>query len=186
MVCSEMGNQYRSSSYLVKNAGGVVETETRCCSTAPGGGLKVVLGDELAEVEQYLPVLLPEAQLVLEEAAAAALHHVGPLRGAERQVEVVGEGEQEGLGGQVAERALQVKVVGGAPAYVGAVVGDVGQEVAPVGRTAQGLLVNVQYGDVAAVAGQRVEHAGAHWGRYSVGTDDKIRIRPKLRWFSYI
>lgn len=186
MVCSEMRNQYRSSSYLVKNAGGVAETETRCRSTAPRGRLEVVLGDELAEVEQYLPVLLPKAQLVLEEAAAAARHHVGALRGAERQVEVVGEGEQEGLGGQVAECALQVKVVGGAPAYVGAVVGDVGQEVAPVGRAAQGLLVKVQDGDVAAVAGQRVEHAGAHWRRDSARTDDKMRTWPKLPWFSSI
>lgn len=85
-----------------------------------------MLGDELAEVEQYLPVLLPQTQLVLQEAATAALHHVVPLHGAEWQVEVVGEREEEGLGGQSAESALQVKVVGGAPAYVGAVVGDVG------------------------------------------------------------
>lgn len=53
----------------------------------------------------------------------------------------------------MAQRALQVKVVGGAPAYVGAVVGDVGEQLATVGWTAQVLLVNIQDGDVAAVAG---------------------------------
>lgn len=153
MVYGQMGNKYGSSSDLIKNAGGVVKTKTRCCSTAPLGRLKVVLGDELAEVEQYLPVLLPQTQLVLEEAAAAALHDIGPLPGAEWQVEVVGEREQEGLGGQLAESALQVKVVGGAPAYVGAVVGDVGKQLAAVGWTAQGLLVSIKDGDVAAVAG---------------------------------
>lgn len=52
-----------------------------------------MLGDELAEVEQYLPVLLPQTQLVLEEAFAAALDNVGPLHGAEWEVEVVGERE---------------------------------------------------------------------------------------------
>lgn len=122
--------------YLVENAGGVVKSKTRCCSAAAGGRLQVVLSNELAEVEQYLPVLLPQPQLVLHEAAAPALHNLGPLRGADRQVEVVGEGEQESLGCQLAERALQVKEVGGAPAYVGAVVGDVGEELAAVGRTA--------------------------------------------------
>lgn len=98
--------------YLVKNAGGVVKSKTRCCSTAPGGRLQVVLSNELAEVEQYLPVLLPQPQLVLHEAAASALHNLGPLRGADWQVEVVGEGEQESLGCQLAECALQVKEVG--------------------------------------------------------------------------
>lgn len=153
MVYGQMGNKYCSLSYLIKNAGGVIKTKTRCCSTAPLGRLKVVLGDELAEVEQYLPVLLSQTQLVLKEVAAAALYDVGALHGAEWQVEVVGEREQEGLGGQVAESALQVKVVGGAPAYVGAVVGDVGKQLATVGWAAQGLLVNIQDGDVAAVAG---------------------------------
>lgn len=148
-----VGGSNRSSLDLIKNAGGVVETKTRCCPTASWGRLKVVLGDELAEVEQYLPVLLPQTQLVLEEAPAAALDNVGPLHGAKRKVEVVGEREQKGLGGQVAQRALQVKVVGGASPYVGAVVGDVGEQLATVGRTAQGLLVNVQDGDVATIAG---------------------------------
>lgn len=166
---------------LVKNAGGVVKSKTRCCSAAPGGRLQVVLSNELAEVEQYLPVLLPQPQLVLHEAAASALHNLGPLCGADWQVEVVGEGEQEGLGCQLAERALQVKEVGRAPAHVGAVVGDVGEELSAIGRTAQGLLVNIQDGDVATVAGQRVEHAGTHRRRYPVRTDDAINISPTFQ-----
>lgn len=53
----------------------------------------------------------------------------------------MGEGKQEGLGCQVTERALQVKKIGGPTADVGAVVSDVGKELAMIGRTAQGLLV---------------------------------------------
>lgn len=89
-------------------------------------------------------------------------------------MEVVGEGEQEGLGGQATERALYVQEVGGAAADVGAVVGDVSEELAAVGGAAQGLLVGVQDGNVATVAGQRVKHAGAHRGRHSAGEEKEM------------
>lgn len=90
-------------------------------------------------------------------------------------MEVVREGEQERPGRQAAERALQVEEVGGAAADVGAVVGHVGEELAAVLRAAQGLHVGVQDGDVAAVAGQGVEGAGAG-GRSDPegGNDDHI------------
>lgn len=65
-----------------------------------------MLCDELAEVEQYLAVLFSQPQLLLQEAAAPALYDLGPLRGADRQVEVVSEGKQECLGCQATERAL--------------------------------------------------------------------------------
>lgn len=165
----------RLISDFVKNAGGVVKTKTSCCCTAPGGGLQVLLSDELAEVEQYQAVLLSQPQVLLQEAAASALHNLGPLRGADRQVEVVGEGKQEGLGCQATERVLQVKEVGGTAADVGAVVGDVGEELATIRWTAQGLLVGIQDGDVATVAGQRVKHAGSHGGRYSVGDRQTVK-----------
>jgi len=62
-----------------------------------------------------------------------------------------------------------VEEVGGAAADVGAVVGHVGEEMATIRRAAQGLQVGVQDGDVTAVAGQRVKHAGAHGRCNSVG-----------------
>lgn len=76
---------------FVKNAAGVVETKTRGCCSAAVGGLQVVLRDELAEVKQYLAVLLIQPQLLLQEAAASALNDLGPLRGADGHVEVVRE-----------------------------------------------------------------------------------------------
>lgn len=63
--------------------------------------------------------------------------------------------------------------VGGTTADVGAVVSYVGKELATIRWTAQGLLVGVQDGDVATVAGQRVKHARTHRGRYSVGDRDR-------------
>lgn len=94
-------------------------------------------------MQQNLTVLLIQPQLLLQETAPPGLHVLGPLRGADRQVEVVGEGQQEGLGGQAAQCALNVEEVGGAPADEGAVVGDVGEQAAAVRRAAQGLLVNI-------------------------------------------
>lgn len=91
---------------FVKNAGGVVKTKRSCSCSAPGGRLKVMLSDELAEVEQYSPVLLTQTQLILQEAVASALHNFGPLRRADRQVEVMGEGKEESFSCQAAERAL--------------------------------------------------------------------------------
>lgn len=73
------------------------------------------------------------------------------------------------------ERALYVEEVGGAAADVGAVVGYVGKELAAIRRAAQRLLVGVQDGDVATVAGQRVKHAGAHGRRHSV--EDKGTVQ---------
>lgn len=66
-------------------------------------------------------------------------------------------------------------------ADVGAMVCYVGKELATIWWTAQGLLVGIQDGDVAAVAGQRVEHAGTHRRRYSVRTDSEINIFPKRK-----
>lgn len=85
----------------------------------------------------------------------------------------MGEGEKEGLGGQAAEHALYVKEVSGAMADVGAVVSYVGEELATIWGAAQGLLVHIQNGDVATVAGQRVQHAGAHRGGHSEGNRKK-------------
>lgn len=119
-----------------------------------------------------MAVLLAQPQLLLQEAAASALNALWPFCGAHRQVEVVGEGKQEGLGCQVTERALYVKEVGGTTADVGAVVSYVGKKLATIGWTAQGLLVGIQDGDVATVAGQRVKHAGAHRGRNSARNRD--------------
>lgn len=51
-------------------------------------------------------------------------------------MKVVGEGKQEGLGCQVAQRALYVQEVGGTTADVGAVVRYVGKELATIRRTA--------------------------------------------------
>lgn len=59
--------------------------------------------------------------------------------------------------------------VGGAPADVGAVVSDVSEQLATIRRAAQGRLVSVQDGDVAAVAGERVKHARAQRGCDPVG-----------------
>ena len=67
-----------------------------------------------------------------------------------------------GLGSQGGECALDVHEVGGAPADVGAVVGHVGEELAAVGGEAQRLLVCIQDGDVATVAGQGAKHAGTY------------------------
>lgn len=85
----------------------------------------------------------------------------------------MGEGEEEGLSRQAAQRALQVKEVGGAVAYVGAVVSYVGKEVATIWGAAQGLLVHIQDGDVATVAGQREQYAGAHRGGHSGSKREK-------------
>lgn len=64
------------------------------------------------------------------------------------------EGKQEGLGCQATEGALHVKEVGGAAADVGAVVGYVGKQLAAIRWAAQSLLVSIEDGDVATVAGQ--------------------------------
>lgn len=82
-------------------------------------------------------------------------------------MEVVGEGVEEGSGCQAAEGALQVKEVGGTAADEGAMVRHVGQQLSAVGRTAKGLLIGVEDGDVATVAGQRVKRARAQRRRYS-------------------
>lgn len=142
-----MGDNPPRTLDFVQIAAGVVKTKA-----AAVGGLQVLLSDELAEVQQDLAVLLVQPQLLLQEGAASGLHHFQPLRGADGQVEVVGEGEQEGLGGEATERALDVKEVGGAAADEGAVVSHVGEQLAAVRRASQSPLVYVQDGDVAAVA----------------------------------
>lgn len=63
--------------------------------------------------------------------------------------------------------------VGGAPTDVGAVVSDVSEQLATIRRAAQGLLVSVQDGDVAAVAGERVQHARAQRGCDPVGKRER-------------
>ncbi|KAF3846731.1 hypothetical protein F7725_003809, partial [Dissostichus mawsoni] len=132
---------------------------TNCICRVPKSKLEVVvLRDELAEVEQDLAVLVPQTQLFLQEAAAPALHPLRPLGAADGEVQVVGEGQQEGLGCHLTQRALQVEEEGGAAADGGAMVGDVGEQLASVRRTAQRFLVDVQDGDVAAVARQRAKY----------------------------
>lgn len=81
-----------------------------------------------------------------------------------------------------------MKEVGGTTADVGAVVRYVGKELATIRRTAQGLLVGIQDGDVATVAGERVKHAGTHRRRNSVRTDIRINLKNENyhahhRWF---
>lgn len=105
-------------------------------------------------MQQYLSVLLTQAQLVLQEAVAPPLHRLRALRGADQQMQVVREGVEEGFGCQAAETALQVKEVGGTTADESAMVCDVGKQLSAVRRTAKGLLIGVKDGDVAAVAGQ--------------------------------
>lgn len=94
-------------------------------------------------MQQNLAVLLIQPQLLLQETATPGLYVLWPLLGADRHMEVVGEGEQEGLGCQAAERALNVEEVGGASADEGAVVGDVREQPATIRRAAQGLLINI-------------------------------------------
>lgn len=103
-----------------------------------------------------MTVFIAQPQLLLQETAASALHNLEPLRRADWQVQMVGEGKQEGPCCQATERALQVKEVSGTTSDVGAVVSYVCEELTMVRRTAQGLLVSIQDGNVAAVAGQRV------------------------------
>lgn len=69
-------------------------------------------------------------------------------------MEVVSEGVEEGFGGQAAESALQVKEVGGTAADESAMVCDVGKQLSTIRGTAKGLLIGVQDGGIAAVAGQ--------------------------------
>lgn len=71
-----------------------------------------------------------------------------------------------------------MKEVGGTTADVGAVVRYVGKELAGIRRAAQGLLVGIQDGDVATVAGERVKHAGTHRRRNSVKKDININMIP--------
>ena len=80
----------------------------------------------------------------------------------------MGESKQEGFGSQAAQGALYMEEVGGATPDVGAMIRYVGQQLAAIRRAAQGLLVGIKDGDIAAVAGQRVKHAGTNRGRHSV------------------
>lgn len=97
-----------------------------------------------------------------------------------RQVQVVAEGIEEGLGTQLGEHALDVQVVGAAPFDLSTMVCQPGHECASVERAAQSFVVQVQDARVAAVAAQSVKCASTGRGHYSATHRSRL-VRARAR-----
>lgn len=103
--------------------------------------LHIVQLQQLSQVLDHLDIFIHQTQVQLQEACLAAGNQFLCLLVVGRQVQVVAEGIEEGLGAELGEHALDMQVVGAAPLDLSAVVCQPGHKGASVERAAQGFVV---------------------------------------------
>lgn len=118
------------TSDFVQKTGDIVKPEHGLAG--PRRLLHIVQLQQLSQVLDHLDIFIHETQIQLQKACLPAGNQLLYLLVVGRQVQVVAEGVEEGLGAELGEHALDVQVVGAAPLDLSTVVCQPGHKGASV------------------------------------------------------